>query len=87
MSVHTERQVKQSRKERECNWCWEAIPRGTPYTAAFGTFEGDTYKSNYHPECADSMHRYVEKNRSWGEAIPWDRKNRGGIQAYGREET
>ena len=86
MSFHTERQVKQSRKQRKCDWCWEVITKGDPYIAAFGTFEGDTYKSQYHPECADAMHRFCNEVLMYGEPIPQDRMNRGGIQAYGREE-
>jgi hypothetical protein len=86
VSFHTERHVKQSRKERECNWCWEAIPRGTPYTAAFGTFEGDTYKSNYHPECSAAIPRWVRAYSDWSEPLPEERMNRGGIEMHGEEE-
>lgn len=86
MRFHTERQVKQSRKLRKCDWCWEAINKGDSYVAAFGTFEGDTHKSNYHPECADAMHRFCDEFLLYGEPLPQDRMDRGGIEPCGKEE-
>ncbi len=86
MSFHTERHVKQSRKQRKCDWCWEVIAKGGPYVSVFGVFEGDVYKSKYHPECNNAVYRWVEANRAWGEPLCQDRMNRGGIQPHGEEE-
>jgi hypothetical protein len=85
MSFHTERQVKRSLKQRKCDWCWEVIAKGEAYVAAFGTFDG-TYKSQYHPECAEAMHRFCDEVLLYGEPLPQDRMNRGGIRLYGEEE-
>ena len=47
------RDVKKSRKQYECDWCYSFIPVGTPYTYLYGAAEiGEKpYALRYCPYC------------------------------------
>jgi hypothetical protein len=86
MSFHNERHVKRTRADRKCDWCWEPINAGEPSVSTSGTQDGDFYSCRYHPECNDAMNRFAHEVLSWGDPLPQDRMNRGGIEPYGEEE-
>ena len=86
MSFHYTRHVKRTRTDRKCDWCWDPINAGEPSVVCSGTMEGDFYSCRYHLECNEAVARFVHKTRSWGEPLPQDRMNRGGIEPYGEEE-
>jgi hypothetical protein len=46
------RDVKAARKQYQCDWCWESINCGEPYTKWF-TFE-DRVTVRMHPECYEA---------------------------------
>lgn len=86
MSFHNVVSVKATSRNRKCDWCWEPIKKGEPSCATSGIFEGDFYQGRYHPECYEAAGKWYEVNRCWGEAMPEERMNRGGIEAYGDPE-
>lgn len=87
MSFHRETPVKKTRRARRCDWCGDRIDAGQPSVATSGIFEGDFYTGRYHPECNAAALRYYRVNHCWGEAMPEDPMNRGGIKEKGEPET
>lgn len=86
MSFHHETHVKRTRRARRCHWCSERIEKGTPSVVTAGNYDGDFYHGRYHPECAEAVTRWYTVNRCWGEEMPMDPMNRGGIEPYGDPE-
>jgi hypothetical protein len=87
MSFYNETPVKRTRRARRCDWCHEQIEQGAPSVATSGVFEGDFYTGRYHPECNAAAHRYYIVHQCWGEEMPYERMNRGGIKAHGEPEA
>jgi hypothetical protein len=86
MSFFNSTFVKKTQKRRRCDWCLEHIEIGEPSVYTAGTFEGDFFTGRYHPECREATRRWYERNRCWGEAMPDDPMNRGGIRERGEKE-
>ncbi len=86
MSFHNETHVAKTRRSRRCDWCQERIAKGDPSVATSGIFEGDFYQGRYHPECNESSLRWYRVNRCWGEPMPEEAMNRGGIEPQGEPE-
>jgi len=86
MSFHNETNVTKTRRTRSCDWCCEPIEKGNRSVATSGVFEGDFFSGRYHPECHSAITRYYEKHRCWGEEMPSEPKNRGGIEEKGDPE-
>lgn len=86
MSFHRSIHVKKTRRTRRCNWCWEWINKGEPSVATSGVCDGDFYQGRYHPECDDAVSRWYAANKCWGDELPEDPMNRGGIEPRGEPE-
>ena len=86
MSFYRETNVKNTRRARSCDWCCELIEKGSPSVATSGLFEGDFFSARYHPECRAAITRYYNKHNCWGEGMPDEPKNRGGIEEKGESE-
>jgi hypothetical protein len=86
MSFHRETHVKKTRRSRPCHWCWETIEKGDPSVSTAGVCEGDLYQGRFHPECHAAIYRYYEINNCWGDEMPEDTMNRGGIRPKGEPE-
>ena len=86
MSFHNETNVAKTRRARRCDWCQERIEKGAPSVATSGIFEGDFYSERFHPECAAAATRWYQVNRCWGESMPEEPMNRGGIEPQGEPE-
>lgn len=86
MSFNNETKVKKTRHDCRCDWCSERIDKGDPSVSVSGVFEGDFYRGRYHPECSAAIRRYYEVNKWWGEAMPSEPMNRGGIVERGDPE-
>lgn len=80
MSFHSETLVKRTRRTRKCDWCWQHIQKGDPSVATSGIFEGDFYQGRYHPECNAAALRWYQHHQCWGESMPEERMERGGIR-------
>jgi hypothetical protein len=87
MSFETSRNVKKTRKRCKCGWCWEPINPGEPSVYVSGAWEGEFFTARYHPECDKAIPRWYEQEKAWGEPMPEERMNRGGIELYGEEEA
>ncbi len=88
MSFYTTRHVKKTRKLCKCEWCWEPINPGEPSVYVSGVWEGDFSTQRYHPECNEAITKWYSKHMEWGEPMPEERMQRGGIELYeeGRAE-
>lgn len=86
MSFHNETHVKKTRTPRRCHWCFEFINKGDPSVSTSGVFDGDFYQGRYHPECASAVTVYYTVNKCWGEEMPYETMNRGGILEKGERE-
>ena len=86
MSFFNSTVVKKTQKRRRCDWCLEHIEVNEPSVCTSGTFEGDFFTGRYHPECSEAIRLWYERNQCWGEAMPEDAMNRGGIRERGRKE-
>jgi len=75
-----ETQVKRTRRNRRCGWCDTLILKGDPSTVVAGVFEGDFFKNRYHPECAAAIPLWYTANKCWGEEMPCEPMERGGIR-------
>ncbi len=53
MSVSETRHIKKSRKNYPCDWCWENIDTGQPYSSWF--CYGESVTARMHPECYAAM--------------------------------
>lgn len=84
---HRETLVRKTRKDHRCDWCHERIEKSTQCIVTEGVFEGDFYRGRYHPECGRASKRYYQTHRCWGEPMPDDPMNRGGIEERGEPET
>lgn len=78
---HREQNVTKTRRARRCDWCHFRVEKGAPSVATSGVFEGDFYRGRYHPECNAAAKRWYEVNRCWGEPMPDEPMERGGIRA------
>jgi hypothetical protein len=86
VSFYNESHVKRTRHTRRCDWCGEMIHKGDPSVAVSGIYDGDFFQSRYHPECNAATHRWASRE-GWGEPLPNDLMNRGGIEEKGEPET
>jgi hypothetical protein len=82
MSFETSRNVKKTRKRCKCRWCWEPINAGDPSVYVSGAWEGEFFSSRYHPECEEAFHHWHEQEKDWGDLMPEERMQRGGIELY-----
>ena len=53
METSDVRQVKKAQKNYRCDWCYEWIEKGTPYSTWFCYSERAT--ARMHPECYEAM--------------------------------
>lgn len=72
--------VKRTRRNRRCGWCATLILKGDQSVVVAGVFEGDFFKNRYHPECAAAIPRWYTANNCWGEEMPEEPMERGGIR-------
>ena len=80
---HRETPVLKTRKPHRCGWCHQRIEKGSPATVTQGVFEGDFYRGHYHPECNAAAKEWYRVNRCWGDPMPEDPMERGGIRGAG----
>jgi hypothetical protein len=85
MSFHREHAVKKTRKTCSCDWCCEVIEKGASCVVAIGVYDGDFFSKRYHPECDEAIVRWC-KREGWGEELPDEGMNRGGIEPKGEPE-
>ena len=52
--------TQKAAKRYVCIWCGEAILAGQTYVREFSTFDGDTQKLKWHPECRDASADYFQ---------------------------
>lgn len=67
------------RKDYECRWCTEIIPKGEKHLHYWGKFDGDLQDTRMHLECKDAMHRFMG---GWDDALPDERMQRGGTEPW-----
>lgn len=48
---------RQSRRNRQCDWCCDTIGKGDQYIHWFGLADGDPSKFDSHPECNEAYLR------------------------------
>ena len=53
--------TQRAAKRYACIWCGEAILPGQTYVREFSTFDGDTQKLKWHPECRDAAFEYFRE--------------------------
>ena len=75
-----ETKVKRTRRNRRCGWCATLILKGGPSVVVAGVSEGDFFKNRYHPECCEAIPRWYTANNCWGEEMPEEPMERGGIR-------
>lgn len=46
--------IKAARKEHICDWCYQMIEKGEPYSR-YTEFDGDCITARMHNECFDAM--------------------------------
>jgi hypothetical protein len=86
MSLYKETNVKQTRKNCICRWCWERIDSGESSVIIAGVFDGDFQTARYHPECRRAITAWYDINKCHGEELPDYEMNRGGIREKGQPE-
>lgn len=80
MSFYKETIIQGARKVHRCNWCHERIERGNSYRRIIGTEAGDFFRAKYHPECNSAITEYCIENNAFGEELPDEPMQRGGIE-------
>ena len=80
MSFHRETAVKRTRRARKCDWCWFRIEKGDPSVSTSGVYDGGFYTGRYHPGCHAAIRLYYETHNCWGDEMPEERMERGGIR-------
>lgn len=86
MSFHNQHHVQKTRRTRRCDWCDDLIQKGDPSVATSGVNAGDFYQGRYHPECSEAITRYYNTFDCWGDEMPDELMNRGGIEPKGEPE-
>lgn len=85
MSFYRKTEVKRTRKACRCDWCGEAIESGSPSVVVNQVFAGDFFSNRYHPECNAALSRW-SKTVGYGEELPDEPMNRGGVKPKGETE-
>jgi hypothetical protein len=80
MSFYDETNVKRTRKNCLCQWCWERIDAGEPSVITAGVFDGEFQTARYHPECRRAIMAWYDINKCHGEPLPDYEMIRGGIR-------
>lgn len=63
--------VRKARKEHDCIWCSEAIPKGTAYKHEQSIYDGSFQNQHWHPECLDASREYMRKYHE-NDFTPWE---------------
>jgi hypothetical protein len=71
MTTLQTKEIKAVRNRYCCDQCNRMIAVGDPAQYSFGIWEGETYSTYTHPECAAAAHEYATMNDLWFEEYPW----------------
>ena len=85
MSFQTRTEIKSTRQDKQCVWCYEQIPAGKPSVTHQGKYDGEFYYGRYHPECDEAVARWWKVYGRYDD-FPGYQMNRGGIEEKGEQE-